>query len=82
MDVAEMIQSGRLAVDDPLLDAQVPLAGRRNYGQDGAFRFSREHSNGPIDAVLAMTMAAHLIAGGAAPSIWIPSPDEKAISTT
>ena len=29
MDADEMILSGRLAVDDPLLDAQIPLAARR-----------------------------------------------------
>jgi hypothetical protein len=62
MDVDEMIRAGRLAVDDPLLDAQIPLAARRPVGQDGAFRFSRAASLGPIDAVMAMTLAAHAIA--------------------
>lgn len=61
MDVVEMIQSGNLAHDDRLLDAQVPLAARRDVGQDGAFRFSRAASLGPIDAVMAMTFAAHSI---------------------
>ena len=62
MDVDEMILSRRLAVDDPLLDAQIPLAARRPVGQDGAFRFSRRASLGPIDGVMAMTFAAHAIA--------------------
>lgn len=62
MDIDEMIRAGRLAVDDPLLDAQIPLAARRPVGQDGAFRFSRAASLGPIDGVMAMTFAAHAIA--------------------
>jgi hypothetical protein len=62
MDLDEMIRSTRLAVDDPLLDAQMPLVARRNVGQDGAFRFSRTDSLGPIDAFMAMTFAAHAIA--------------------
>jgi phage terminase large subunit-like protein len=62
MDVDEMIRAGRLAVDDPLLDAQIPLAARRPVGADGAFRFSRAASLGPIDAVMAMVLAAHAIA--------------------
>jgi hypothetical protein len=62
MDVDEMILSRRLAVDDPLLDAQIPLVAQRPVGQDGAFRFSRRASLGPIDAVMAMTFAAHAIA--------------------
>lgn len=68
MDVTEMIHSGRLAVDDPLLDVQVPLVARREVGADGAFCFSRGNSLGPIDAFLSMTFAAHAIA-----SIW-PAP--------
>lgn len=72
MDVVEMIQARRLAVDDPLIDAQIPLAARRDVGQDGAFRFSRQGSAGPIDAVMAMTLAAHAIASPArAPQIFI-----------
>ncbi len=59
MDVAEMIQSGRLAAGDPLLDVQIAFAARRPVGQEGAFRFSRQSSLGPIDAVMAMTLAAH-----------------------
>jgi len=74
MDVTEMIQSGRLAVGDPLIDAQIATAARRNVGQDGAFRFSRRESLGPIDAVLAMTFAAHAIAYGAqTPSLYVPT---------
>jgi hypothetical protein len=61
MDVDEMIRSGRLAVDDPLLDAQIPLAARRPVGQEGAFRLSRAASLGAIDGVMAMTLAAHAI---------------------
>jgi hypothetical protein len=67
MDVTEMILSGRLAADDPLLDAQVPLAARRPVGQDGAFRFSRAASGGPIPAVMAMTFAASTVASAAPP---------------
>jgi hypothetical protein len=59
MDTVEMILSGRIAVDDPLLDAQIGWAARRNVGQDGAFRFGRAASGGPIDAVMAMTFGAH-----------------------
>jgi hypothetical protein len=62
MDVTEMIHSGRLAVDDPLLDAQMPNVARREVGADGAFCFSRGNSLGPIDAFLSMTFAAHGIA--------------------
>jgi hypothetical protein len=70
MDLDELVVSGRLAVDDPLLDAQIPMAGRRAIGFEGAFRFSRKDSPGPIDAVLSMTFAAHAIAGAPpAPSI-------------
>ena len=61
MDVAEMIMAGRLAVDDPLLDFQLPSVVKRNIGQDGMFRFSRGHSLGPIDAIEAMTFAANAI---------------------
>jgi hypothetical protein len=62
MDTTEMVQSGRLVIDDPLMDAQIAGAGRRNVGQDGAFRYSVHHSLGPIDAVLSMCFAAHAIA--------------------
>ena len=62
MDTAEMIHAGRLAVDDPLLDAQIPLAARRQVGMDGAWRFGRHASLGPIEAVIALTFAAHAIA--------------------
>lgn len=63
MDVTEMIHSGRLAVDDPLLDAQMPMVARRSVGADGAFCFSRGDSLGPIDAFLSMTFAASTMAG-------------------
>jgi len=62
MDVAEMIGSARLAVDDRLIDAQIAGLAKRPVGQDGAFRFARNASTGPIDAVLGMTFAAHAIA--------------------
>jgi len=62
MDVMERILSGTLAADDRLLDAQVAVLAKRPVGQDGAFRFSREASTGPIDTVMAMTLAAHAIA--------------------
>jgi len=62
MDVAEMISSGRLAVDDPLLDAQAPNVARRDIGSEGGFRYSRGVSEGPIDAFMAMALAAHAIA--------------------
>jgi hypothetical protein len=61
MDVTEMIQSAKLAVDDPLLDAQIAWTARRPVGPDGGFRFSRSESAGPIDAVMAMTFAANAI---------------------
>lgn len=59
MDVSEMISAGRLAVDDPLIDAQIAGVAKRAVGQDGAFRFGRAASSGPIDAVMAMAFAAH-----------------------
>ena len=59
MDVAELVHSGRLAVHDPLLDAQVGLVARRDVGSDGMFCFSRGLSLGPVDAFLSMTFAAH-----------------------
>jgi hypothetical protein len=62
MDITERILAGNLAVDDPLLDAQMATLARRPVGQDGAYRFSRQASSGPIDAVMAMTLAAHSIA--------------------
>lgn len=59
MDVAELIHSGRLAVDDRLIDAQVPFVARRDVGSDGMFCYSRGLSLGPIDAFMSMTFAAH-----------------------
>jgi hypothetical protein len=70
MDVSELIMAGRLAVDDPLLDAQLPGVVKRNVGVDGAFRFSRGNSLGPIDAIEAMTLAAHAIAYSPLPGVW------------
>lgn len=71
MDATELIMAGRLAVDDPLLDFQVPSVVKRNIGQDGAFRFSRGQSLGPIDAIEAVVLAAHAINRLAAkPQIW------------
>ena len=68
-----MIMAGRLAVDDPLIDAQVAGAARRPVGQDGAFRFARNASLGPIDAVMAMAFAAHSAAYSAAePTLYVP----------
>lgn len=62
MDVAEMIASGRLAVDDPLLDAQAPSVALRNVGSEGAFRYSRKASEEPVDAFMAAVLAAHACA--------------------
>lgn len=62
MDVADMIASGRLAHDDPLLDAQAPAVGRRGVGSEGAFRYSHKASEADIDAFLAAMLAAHAIA--------------------
>ena len=61
MDVSELIMARRLAVDDPLLDYQIPLVVKRTTSPDGAYRFSRTQSLGPIDAVEAMVYAAHAI---------------------
>jgi hypothetical protein len=75
MDVDEMIHAGRLAVDDPLLDAQVGHVARRPIGTDGQFCFSRGLSLGPIDAFLSMTFAAHAIAYQLPmPKITLPTP--------
>ena len=62
MDVTERILAGTLAVDDPLIDAQAAMVAKRPVGQDGAFRFSRQASSGPIDAFMAMTLAVHAVA--------------------
>ena len=71
MDVSELIMAGRLAVDDPLLDYQIPLVVKRTTSPDGAFRFSRTQSLGPIDAVEAMVYAAHAISyQQQKPQIW------------
>jgi hypothetical protein len=64
MDVTEMILSGRLAVDDRRLDEQIAWTARREVGSEGGFRFTRGASGGPIDAVMAMTIAVHASAGG------------------
>jgi hypothetical protein len=60
-DTTERILAGELAVDDPLLDAQMAMVARRPIGQEGAYRFSRQASTGPIDGVMAMTLAVHAI---------------------
>jgi hypothetical protein len=62
MDLGEMLISGRLAHNDPLFDHQLPLAGKRFVGSEGAWRWSLSHSAGDVDAVIAMTMAAHAAA--------------------
>ena len=69
MDFTELVYSGRIAVDDPLLDAQIGWAAKREVGGEGAFRFSQSQSGGPIDAVLAAMMAVH----GAASTVPMPS---------
>jgi hypothetical protein len=75
MDVTEMIHAGRLAVDDPLLDAQVGQVARRPIGSDGQFCFSRGLSPGPVDAFLSMVFAAHAIAYQLPmPKITLPTP--------
>ena len=66
MDVTELIQSGRLAHDDPRLDAEMPRVGRRPVGSEGGFRFSRQASSGPIPAFMSMTLAAHGMASAPA----------------
>lgn len=58
IDFMELMVAGRLAVGDPLLDAQIPMVAKRPVGQDGAYRWSRAHSTGPIDGVFAATFAA------------------------
>lgn len=57
IDMMQLVQAGRIAVADPLLDAQVPMVAMRPIGQDGAYRWSRAMSRGPIDAVFAATFA-------------------------
>jgi len=69
MDFSEMVMAQRLAVDDPLLEAQVQLVVKRKVGPDGAYRFSRGESLGPIDAMEAALLAAHAIAYQAMPRI-------------
>lgn len=67
MDVDEMVLSRRLAVDDPLLDAQIAFVGRRPVGLEGGFRFSRTVSTGPIDAILSTVFAVHSCAAAGPP---------------
>jgi hypothetical protein len=62
MDLGEMLSSGRLAHRDPLLDHQLPLAAKRLVGSDGAWRWGVRASAGDIDAIVAMTYAAHAAA--------------------
>jgi hypothetical protein len=57
IDTMQLVQGERIAVADPLLDAQIPMVALRPVGQDGAYRWSRALSSGPIDAVFAMTFA-------------------------
>jgi hypothetical protein len=61
MDFTERVLAGMLAADDPLLDTEMGGLARRPVGQDGAFRFSRKESSGPIDAVVAAAIATHSI---------------------
>jgi hypothetical protein len=61
IDFTERVLAGTLAVDDPLLDAQIAMVAKRDVGQDGAFRFSRQASTGPIDGVIAAALAVHAI---------------------
>jgi hypothetical protein len=51
--------------DQPDLNAQLSVAGRRDYG-DGSWRISRKDSSHPIPAVVALARAVHLstMAGG------------------
>ena len=51
----------RLAHNDPLLDYQLPLAAKRPVGTDGAWRWGIRASAGDVDAIVAMTYAAHAI---------------------
>jgi hypothetical protein len=62
MDLGEMLTSGRLAHNDPLFDYQLPMAAKRFVGSDGAWRWGVQASAGDIDAVIALTMAAHAAA--------------------
>jgi hypothetical protein len=61
MDLDELIGSVRLAHNDPLLDYQLPLAAKRPVGTDGAWRWGIRASAGDVDAIVAMTYAAHAI---------------------
>ena len=70
IDWMNLLQASRLAAGDPLLDAQIPLVAKRPVGQDGAYRWSRAHSTGPIDAVFAATFAAAAaVSAGKPPAI-------------
>lgn len=73
MDTVELVQAGMLAVDDPLLDAQVALAGRKPVGVEGAFRFARSVSTGPIDALLAATFSTYAARFASDVGIYIPA---------
>jgi hypothetical protein len=64
----DAVQTGTLVhADQPDLNAQLSVAGRRDYG-DGTWRISRKDSSHPIPAVVAMARAVHLstMAGGVA----------------
>jgi len=62
----DAVQTGYLVhADQPDLNAQLSVAGRRDYG-DGTWRISRKDSTHPIPAVVALARAVHLstMAGG------------------
>ena len=62
----DAVQTGTLVhADQPDLNAQLSVAGRRDYG-DGSWRISRKDSTHPIPAVVALARAVHLstMAGG------------------
>ena len=58
----DAVQSGSLRhADQPDLNAQLSVAGRRDFG-DGTWRISRKDSTHPIPAVVALARAVHLAA--------------------
>ena len=58
----DAVQGGTLAhADQPDLNAQMAVAGRRDFG-DGTWRISRKDSTHPIPAVVALARVVHLAA--------------------
>jgi hypothetical protein len=67
----DAVQTGHLLhTDQPDLNAQMAIAGRRDYG-DGSWRISRKDSTHPIPAVTALARAVHVAASAGGVGITV-----------